>query len=229
MSDKELIESFLRNSLSEEQQLLFNQRTEDSMFIEELQEATIHYYGRLELKQKLKKIGESIDKKTSPNKYYIYTAAASIVFLFISFLIYFSTITVNEKIFNSYFDVYPNIYTKKGDSLVIVDNDFGKAMRYYNENKFLKANETFEKLSKQKVLNSSEAFYYGISLLANEESEKSKIQLNTVKKSHPLFIDAKWYLSLIYIKQDSVQAAREILNTDLKNNKKAQRLLKVLQ
>lgn len=228
MSDQELIQSFLANSLSEDQLLLFNKRKEDPLFMEALSEATLEYYSRLELKKELQKIGKSMEKDRSKTNIFLY-AAASVVLLISSVLFYRSQ-TYNDRIFKNHFEPFPNMYTNRGE--LETTNDFYKAMSYYDLGDFEHSNLIFKKIENTKNgLNAQESFYYGVSLLANKNIENAKIQLRTLENNHPLYYDAQWYLSLAYIKQDSVSESKKIVLKYINSPKSSafKKLLKELE
>jgi len=213
ISDNELIKLFLSNSLSENQRLLFFKRKEDPIFIEKLESSIIQYKGRLDLKKQLQDIGKTINTEysTKHKKHPInYKIAASIVTIIgLSFYFYQNNNVSSQDLYNEYFTVYPNIYSTKGDSK---SNEFNRALLEYDKGDYLSAQKIFKNMGKSKTLNSSEEFYYGISLLMIDSAKSSKKRLKSVSKSHPLYSEALWYMGLILVKQDSISLAKEILN-----------------
>ena len=213
ISDKELIEKFLRGELQEEEKLVFDVRKKEAAFMQLLEEAIISYQGRLELKKQLQKIGSEITSESHKSNRssfaWISGIAASVLLLF---GIYFfnSTELSTSELFDTYFEAYPNAYTIKGNT---TDESLSKkAFNFYDTANYQDAITTFEEITAKRALNSSEHFYYGISLLSVEATEKAKHQFKQVTAAHPLYNEAQWYTSLSLIKQDSVSKAKAILN-----------------
>ncbi|WP_298515060.1 hypothetical protein [uncultured Kordia sp.] len=212
ISDKELIEKFLRGELLDNEKLIFNTRKEDQAFLILLEEAVISYQGRLNLKEKLKNIGKELStekpKTNQKSLYWISGIAASILLLFSLYFLVNQQVNSSE-LFDTYFEAYPNAYTTKGTT---EDNTLSKkAFDFYDVAKYKSAATAFEEIAKKRALNSSEHFYYGISLLSTDAIEKAKYQFKQVTTMHPLYNEAQWYTSLSLIKQDSLAKAKTIL------------------
>jgi len=213
ISDKELIEKFLRGELLEEEKFLFDSRKEDDSFLNLLETAVIAYKGRLALKERLQHIGEELsNEKSTPKRTSLYwiSGIAAVLMLFFSVYFFSNQQLSSGELFGNYFAPYPNAYTVKGTT---ADKNLSKkALNYYDATKYQLAIETFEKIAAQRNLNSSEHFYYGISLLAMHKLEKAKTQFKKVTSQHPLYNEAQWYTSLSLIKQDSLAKAKTLLN-----------------
>jgi hypothetical protein len=214
ISDKELIEKFLRSELLEEEQLLFNTRKKDEDFLTLLEESILTYQGRLTLKDTFKGIGDELktENKKSYKKPLVWLSGiAASILLFLAFQ-FFSTNTLSStELFDTYFDAYPNAHAIKGntDGNSIVK----KAFQFYDNAQYEEATKAFKQLAATKTLNSSEHFYFGISLLITNKIEASKLQLSKINKEYPLYSEAQWYTCLALIKQDSLDKVKSILKS----------------
>lgn len=213
ISNKELIEKFLRGTLLESEKHVFNERKKEEDFMKLLEETIISYQGRLELKEKLQGIGNELKTKSSKGKpisiVWISGIAASLLLL-LGVYFFRDTNYSSNQLFDKYFEAYPNAYTIKGNS---DDTSLSKkAFNFYDAGNYILAVDMFKKISDERSLNSSEHFYYGISLLATQKLEEAKSQLKKVTSIHPLYNEARWYTSLSLIKQDSLVKAKKLLN-----------------
>ena len=61
--------------------------------------------------------------------------------------------------------------------------------------------------------------------------KNSKYQFSKVSKEHPLYNETQWYYSLALIKQDSLDKAKNILNTNfsIPRKEKVKKLLNQLK
>lgn len=230
ISDKDLIDKFLKGELLENELSLFNARKKDEAFLVLLEEAVIAYKGRLALKEKLKTIGEELKtEKSSSHKKPLFwiSAIAATILLIIAFQFFSNQAISSGELFDTYFEAYPNAHTIKGSSDTTA---IKKAFEHYDAEAYKQAANAFKKIATTRALNSSEHFYYGISSLAISDVKNAKIHFREVSKEHPLFHEAQWYTSLALIKQDSLQKAKTLLNDNKLNfstyrNDKVKKLL----
>ncbi|WP_420571161.1 hypothetical protein [Kordia sp.] len=213
ISDKELIEKFLRDELREEEKRIFDTRKKDEAFMILLEEAVISYKGRLTLKQNLQNISENVNSKTKKNNrnsnVWISRIAASLV-LFFSIYFLLNKQSSSEELFSNYFEPYPNIYTQKGG--FEAESLSKKAFNFYDATQYKLAIETFNKIASERALRSPEHFYFGISLLSTQKPEAAKVQFKKVAVVHPFYNESQWYIALALIKQDSLSKAKTLLN-----------------
>ena len=178
ISDKELIDRFLNQSLSKDEKLKFNERKNDPIFLDKLEKSIIEYGGRVELRNKLKTIGNKI-KKEEPYAYRfnkkliksIGIGIAASILLFFTFQFFFIKKTDTDDLFNSYFETYPNLYVSKGE-VEQKDTLITEAFEFYDKEQYIQTTITFKKIKTKRGLSSLEHFYYGISLLAIDEVKK---------------------------------------------------------
>lgn len=212
ISDQELIEKFLRGELLDSEKLIFDSRKKDEGFLALLETSVIAYKGRLSLKETLQKVGEEVasEKPKSTRKSIFWTSGIAASILLLVSIYFFGTQKLNnEALFSTYFEAYPNAYTIKGSTN---NNTLSqKAFGFYDTTQYKLASTTFDKIATERVLNSSEHFYFGISLLYIDEIENAKVQFKKVASEHPLYNEAQWYTSLSLIKQDSLDKAKNIL------------------
>ena len=231
ISDKELIEKFLRGELLENEQLLFNARKKDDAFLSLLEESVIAYQGRLTLKDTLKNIGDELkteNKKPYKKSFVWFSGIAASILLFLAFQFFTANTLSSTELFNTYFEASPNAHAIKGntDGNSIVK----KAFQFYDDAQYEEATKAFKELAVTKTLNSSEHFYFGISLLVTDKEEDAKLQWSKISEEFPLYSEAQWYRSLALIKQDSFDKAKNILKNKKLNfstyrNDKVKKLL----
>lgn len=235
ISDKILIDKFLSKTLLEEEKVLFEQRKNDEAFLALLEEAVIAYKGRLALKTQLQQIGNDLKTEhttTSKKPIFWISGIAASILLFFAIQFFLTRDTASTTLFDTYFEVYPNIYTTKGTSSS--DTETKKAFVLYDNEKYTEAVTAFKNIASNKKLSSSECFYYGISALTIGETENAKMQFKNVSKAHPLYNEALWYTGLALIKQDSLVKAKTLLsskelNSSTYRNNKLKKLLNELK
>ncbi|WP_298417793.1 hypothetical protein [uncultured Kordia sp.] len=212
ISDQELIEKFLCGELLDHEKLIFDSRKKEEAFLALLETSIIAYKGRLSLKQTLKKIGKEVKsekpKSTRKSVFWMSGIAASVL-LFISIYFFSNQKLSSDELFTIYFKAYPNAYTTKGSTSNYTLSQ--KAFDFYDAAQYKLASKIFDEITAERTLNSSEHFYFGISLLYTDEIENAKMQFKKVVPEHPLYNEAQWYTSLSLIKQDSLTKAKSIL------------------
>ena len=139
-------------------------------------------------------------------KYYLaYSSVAAIMLIAITALLNFSNQSNSLKLFNKYFEVYPDvtIHTRSnGDDSILAD-----AMLLYNSGKF---DATIEKLKQVKTgTNEHVDFYKGVSLLAiNKPLEASKVLFSlTENQQSEFYNEANWFTALAYLALDKNKQA----------------------
>ncbi|WP_111685542.1 tetratricopeptide repeat protein [Winogradskyella tangerina] len=261
IEDDILIEKFLRDQLSEAERSLFTERLEvdadfktqftiEKQLFETLDEQNWSFIdSNNEHVDSYKKILASDDiqslKKTliatnasqndngkpsnSTRRLFYYLAAASIV-IFLGFQFFFNQNITSEALYNDYvnLDGLPS-FVSRNDT----ENKLSEAQKLFQDEKYEEALIIFES-----ELNSAEAkgnvlIYQGISQIQLKRYSEAEITFNTLINSD--LIDAEkgyWYKALLYLKQDKVDDARNLLHKikdeKLFNFENASNLLKEL-
>lgn len=165
-----------------------------------------------------------------------YYAAASIALLVAAGGIFqkFNTIELdNSTLFETYYSPYDATITyRSGDTEV--DRVLLQAMERYEEQDFESALVLFEKVLEKDNEDMAVSLYTGISYLEEEKYNKATSSFNKIISDNDnLFIEqARWYLSMCYIKTDKIVEAKEILTDLVVNNTaykaKAKKVLRYL-
>ncbi len=234
LSDELLIDKFLSATLSAEEEALFINRKEDETFNVKLEEAIVRQLGRQQLKGKLKEIGASqkpIISLNIKNKYKSLTAIAAMLILLVSiaYLLSDNTLT-NDELFNLYYEPYLNVYAVKGDDS---DNKtmLDDALQLYDAERYEEAVSAFAKIIVDHKNDNSVLFYYGQALLAIGNTSASQNQFLQIGEEYPLYMDAQWYIGLIYLKSNNTSDARTVYKNiynkvGAKKQKQIKRILK---
>ncbi|HTE32589.1 MAG TPA: hypothetical protein VK666_19550 [Chryseolinea sp.] len=238
-NDITLVEKYFDETLSNAERENFTRKMlTDSNFKtlveqEKLLIGAIRYQGLQEDLQYLKGVEKSLNDakvvrfKASSKKWY-YLAAAAVVGMLIAANFLLMPRTSSEELFQAYFKPYPNLFepTVRG---VNTPDDRTAAFQAYEQGDYQTAAVKFNAMLKTKeepgvllLLGNSNL------ILGNlDEAKGNFITLN----SHfdELDIQAKWFLSLCYLKSGDMEKARPILselgNTDISYAAKAKELL----
>lgn len=138
-------------------------------------------------------------------------AASLILILAVSFILLFVVQPSHEKLFEKYFEPYPNVITEKGSTL---DEDklFNLGMYYYDLKNYDTAIIVFNKLLETDSTNGTILFYSGIAYLGLEKSSEAINVFSFMKNKEINFTEQiMWYHSLSYILQDDYQKAIPML------------------
>ncbi|SEC24369.1 hypothetical protein SAMN04489761_2469 [Tenacibaculum sp. MAR_2009_124] len=207
-SIKNLIDKFLNDKIEDSDREELSSLNEDEGFIDALTETSVKEMGRYNLKQKLEGIGNMERKKRKRSKIvkmFLTTSSVAAVIFLGTFRFMTSS---NSTLFESNFSPYPNVYAVKGEDNKT--NDLLKeAMGYYDNEQYEEAILKFRELS-EKELSGFPGLYYGISLLMVNNIEESKSVFRNINSKETSSIEAQWYLGLTYLKQDSLNKAKEI-------------------
>ncbi len=159
------------------------------------------------LKEDLSYIREVEINETSHFRRYsfIYSSVAVIALIAVTALLNVFNQTHSQKLFNRYFDVYPDvtIHTRSSDS----ENILNEAMQFYNSGKFEAAVEKLDKI--ESGINEQADFYKGVSLLAlNKPLEANKVLLPLAENTQSNFYsEANWYVALAFLNLDKSKKA----------------------
>lgn len=165
-----------------------------------------------------------------------YYAAASIALLVAAGGLVKNMSTSNmdtQVLFETYYSPYEaNITYRSGNSAI--DKVLLEAMSKYEENDFEKASVLFEEVLQSDKGDMAVSLYAGISYLEEEKYQKASNSFNRIITDNDnLFIEqAKWYLSMCYIKTEKNNKAIDILEELVEENsaykKQAKKVLRAL-
>lgn len=221
--DIELIDRFLKGSLSEVEFTAFESRvSNDAVFANQLKELKLLRQGarlsKMEslfetLKDTEAKSSEATIKPIQTNRrsWIKYAAAASVVFLIgLTYFLLNPTEPNSEKIFAEAFTPYPNNVIKRSGS--DTNSDLKKsAYLAYDSKQFEKSIPLFQELLKTEG-DSITLFYMANAYLANQQSDEALETFNTfLPNAGQMTNQTNWYLSLTYLQRGDFEKCREIL------------------
>ena len=215
MDREELIQGFLKNTLTEVQLKTFHKLLkEDPEFNTDFEyHQDLHYalskFEADSLKQHLKTIEKDAyqdataqQRKTS--KWYMSAAAVLLIGLTALFFL-----NRSKDFYNSYYRAYPNVYQPIVRSAF--DQPYYQAFQAYENQNYSAAADEFKSLLQQED-NPNLRFYLSICQLELKnylEAQKNLEDLRHVDFN--LNAESQWYLALIYLKQDQKVKAKNQL------------------
>lgn len=236
MEHPELIEKYIQNRLSAEEELVFNKLLKNnSTFKEEVElhvkiKKVITHDDDANFRNLISEI-ETNSRATTPNRSYSkWLVAASLLLLFgLGYFSMNSSTATKQELFTSYFEPYRNVVHPVVRSSEQQDK---KAMAFnaYEQGEYEKAIALFSEL--YSVDNEPYyLFYKANALLKLEKAEEAiPLLLEHLKTKDTLTEKTNWYLALSYLKVEDSKKAKEFLNTVISNgaykNKEAKELLK---
>ena len=134
---------------------------------------------------------------------------AAMVLVIIGLSIYLNFF--NTSLYDKYFETYPNVYQPvvRSTSQSMTD----KAFMYYENKKYKEAQQSFELLLKSNP-NPNIRFYYALSLLNDDKTEKASTEFeNLLDTNFEFQPEVYWYYALAEIKLKNLDQAKTILET----------------
>ncbi|WP_299125245.1 tetratricopeptide repeat protein [uncultured Winogradskyella sp.] len=218
MNKSELLYHYFSNSLTKDQELLFDKLLkEDEEFKKQFEfesnlKRVVKEKRHKELKSKLNQFEtkakiEKTDKK--PSFSYLKIAASIIILITAGWFGYQNFFSINyENLYSENYNSYPNtVYSiTRSDS---TNSPEREAFVAYEAANYQLAIEKFDKAKSKDYFN----FYKAQSYLNIKQYEKAKHLLETVIKTDEEFVaESHWYIALIYIKEENKTKAIEYLN-----------------
>lgn len=159
----------------------------------------IRHQGRQELQKRLDQFHSETKQRNSLQqlvKQLWYAIAASLILaIFVGYWAF--TPSLNERLFDEYFQPYPDVVSVRATDDHIV---FAQAMEAYRIGDFHGALQYFQKISKDDQWSVARSFYKGICLLALKQSEMALVQLGSEYYVDTKYeVSAQWYRSLAYL------------------------------
>lgn len=210
----ELLDAYLENILSDEQQLQFDQKmASDSEFANMIENAIasdrlIKLAGRENLKRKLIGIHENMNSRNSSSiiSIVLKIAAVFIGIISVSILVWYSLSPIQNygTLYANNFEPYTNLLTVKGETSAIDEQSLlNKAMYQYDKHDYHNANLSFQRLLEIKRNNDTVLFYFGISRLGAGDSKEAIELLQRLERNKTSlfsrFGHVKWYLALAHL------------------------------
>lgn len=236
-NDMDLVERYFENSLTDQETAQLKTRLQTDQELKRLFERekllinTIRYeaaHKDLEfLKQVEKNLAEPKSKQ-SINRWYFYAAAACITLLVVAGIIFPIDNSSPEKLYADYFTPYPNVFepTVRDNSLT---DHRKEAFVAYENGDYQRAVELFMLLQRENS-NPGVLLLLGNANLMLGNTTDAKQNFNElIMRYDDLDLQAKWFLSLSYLKSGEVEQARKLLeelgNTEISYAKNAKELL----
>ncbi|MDQ7917376.1 tetratricopeptide repeat protein [Mesonia sp. MT50] len=239
MDNQELLYHYFSNSLTSEQEILFQNLLETDAkfkaqfeFEKDLKEA-VKSHETDNLKAKLQEVESGINSKQKKSIFnYSNLAIAASIAVLIGWFGYSTFFSTNyTSLYEDNYNEYPNTVftiTRSEDQNSLEREAFVA----YEAKNYQTALNTFEVLSEESPKDYIR-FYKAQSYLGLEDNEKAKTLFKQITKEHQNFVaESTWYLALIAIKEKDKTQARTylenlVVNYDY-NKDKAQELLEAL-
>lgn len=233
------MERYFDSELSVDEMQTFNSRVQTDSAFKSLIErekiiiGAIRNQGLLDNLNYLKTIEEKIQGNYSQPAFarvqtWYYYAAAAVVALLIAIKVLLPSQQSSEELFAEYFTPYPNVFepTTRGSDLL---TKRAEAFQAYEQKNYKQAASLFSDLLREKN-ESGVLFLLGNSnLMLGEVTEAKENFLTLINDFDDLDLQAKWFLSLSYLKAGDEENARKILKevgeTENSYASKAQELL----
>ncbi len=166
------------------------------------------------IKESISRASKNYHSKKNKKRFVFYFAAS--IALLVSLFYY------NLSSGSSPYELYENYIDRENIPSLIDRNDnnpLSKAETLFNEKKYKEASIIFSKAINSKPTNSSIYLYLAISQIELQQYTLAEQTLNKLINSN--LIDSEkgyWYKSLLFLKLNSIEQSKELLNLIVKNN-----------
>ena len=192
--------------------------------------AGMDYHFDRQLKEKLKQNDNK--KKRTSLRVNIMIAASVLLLILAGVILFVSRPGDHITLFNHHYSHYYNVVSDAGRSSKSVLSPYEKPFREYEVANFAEAISQFEEQMQVMPEDEQLIFYYGLSLLGNNQPGEAILQLSKVASSSHRFNEpAQWYLALSYLKLNDLKMTREALtriDSDSEYNLRAKELFNEL-
>ena len=187
------------------------------------------YFQELVRESEQRYFEKASNRKTGLKLYQKIAAAALLLVIATIGYFYLSPSPPPEELFATYFEPYQSPGTFRSEDLTTLDQDFILGLARYDEERYHEAAQYFTKTLEKDPEKDIAIFLRGVSRLAIDQTALAEQDLLTViADEQSLFVEqAKWYLSLLYLKREESDRARGILE-GMKKSEKIQQLLKMI-
>ena len=240
-ADIALVEKYFDAELNDAELKTFTTRLENDENFKLLVEqekaliAAVRYEGAAANLQYLEDLESKLQKETpirlssTPTKWYYY-AAAALIGITVVVAVFMNSFKENpDQLFQAYFTPYPNMFEPALRSNQSIDSKRAEAFQAYEQRNYQKAATLFTDLLKDNK-DAPMLLLLGNSNLILGNIEEAKANFITLNQDFDnLDMQAKWYLSLCYLKSGETEKARAILKelgaTEISYATKARELL----
>lgn len=223
--DIAIIEKYLRQNLSPDEQSYFQSRESDNNFANELRtqqdlQLAFKAVGRESAKQQLQELEKRIDAESKNKVLKKGLSRRNWLLLFLGIIglsVLFYVLSSkkaapkNEQLFAQYTEPYPNVISSITRD---IDSSGNQANPYqlYEQQNYPEAIKAFARLEET---SSTDNYYLALAYLFNEEIEKCEVILSPYANSDTARFQkpAQWYLALVYLQQNKIEESRSLLNT----------------
>ena len=197
--------------------------------------AAVRYEGAAANLQYLEELESKLQKETpilissGTTKWYYY-AAAAVIGITVVVAVFMNSFKENpDQLFQAYFTPYPNMFEPSLRSNQSIDSKRAEAFQAYEQGNYQKAATLFADLLKDNK-DAGMLLLLGNSNLILGNLEEAKANFITLDQDFDdLDMQAKWFLSLCYLKSGETEKARAILKelgaTEISYATKARELL----
>lgn len=237
--DIELIERYFDNELSNTERSILEERLKNedsfkSLFeTEKLLINTIRFNAAKDQLHFLKGVEARLAEQKTPSSsrsHWYYYAAAACAGLFFTFYVLLPMLknTPTEQLYASYFTLHPNVFepTLRGEQVI---DERKEAFRAYDAGEYQLAGELFDKLLKENKEPGMMLLAGNAHLMTGNIVEAKRTLNDLILHYDDLDLQAKWYLSLCYLREGNTEDARKLLkelsDTDISYANKAKELL----
>lgn len=235
MDNNYLIEKYIQNCLSSQEELEFNTLLKtDANFKKEVDfqdnlKKVVKHEDDINFRNFITDLEDNVKESTSKRPFLKWFAAASITILFgLSYLLIPKQEVSTNALFASYFEPYRNVVAPivRGENQ---QDEKTLAFIAYEKGEYKIAIVLFSKLY-ESTKEPYYLFYKANALLKLERAKEAiPLLLNHLKTKDTLTEKTKWYLALAYLKTKEKKKAKELLKrvitTNSYHNKEAKELL----
>ena len=189
----------------------------------------LDYFQELVKESEQRYFDKATKTKTGFKVYQKIAAAAMLLVVAIIGYFYLSPSPSPETLFATYFEPYQSPGTFRSEDLTTLDPDFILGLARYDEEQYHEAAQYFTKTLNKDPEKDIAIFLRGVSRLASDQTALAEQDLQMViADEQSLFVEqARWYLSLLYLKRGESEKTRKVLSK-IKPNEQARELLKTM-
>ena len=237
-NDIDLIERYFDSTLTDRETAILNDRLKNEPQLKKLfdQETLLIKAIRFESAksnlQYLRKLEETINKRSRPSfktNWYYFAAAASVALVVAAWFMISMMNQSPAELYTAYFEPYPNTFqpTLRGDAPV---DRKSEAFRAYDEGNYQRAATLFNELLKEDKDPGMLLLLGNANLVLDRNKEAMQNFSAVLTDFDELDMQAKWFLSLCYLKTGEVEKAQKLLrelgDTEIHYATRAKELLK---
>ncbi|MEQ9403517.1 MAG: hypothetical protein RIM99_08030 [Cyclobacteriaceae bacterium] len=204
------IESYLQGKLSEEEQIIFeNKLDSDHSFKEQFNDyvTAIESVTDQGLREDLDRIyNEKVAGRQVrfTDKWKYLTGIAATILIVSVFYVFRPDTTSTDQLFRKYFSPYPNLSSTRSNE----QNDYTLLLEHYSSGRYSDVISQFENIDKRPE--DHVLFYVGISYLAVDHSDRA-LEVLSALTSDKFKQQTTWYLALVHLQKGDSELAEQKL------------------